>query len=89
MIEDAINEDRGKAAKSIDSLRLSVPEFGQNATLNKEQFWFRYEGEYESTENGSKIICSDFVIRLVKEVNSINWKVEWEDKGKCKPIDEQ
>ncbi|EPG74146.1 hypothetical protein LEP1GSC058_3314 [Leptospira fainei serovar Hurstbridge str. BUT 6] len=89
LIEDAINEDRGKVNKSIDSLRLSQPEFGQNATLNKEQFWFRYEGEYESTENGLKTICSEFVIRLVKEGNSIGWKVEWDDKGKCKPIDEQ
>ncbi|TGK11665.1 hypothetical protein EHO60_05045 [Leptospira fletcheri] len=86
LAEAAIFEEKGRANKTLDSLRLSEPEFGQNSTLSKEQFWFRYEGEYELTESGTKNICSDVVLRMVKEGTSASeWKVEWEDRGKCRP----
>ncbi|XDD58023.1 hypothetical protein AB3N61_00455 [Leptospira sp. WS58.C1] len=83
IVEDAILEEKGRS-KSVDSIRLTEPEFGQNLTPNKEQFWFRYEGDFEISENGSKTVCSDIVIRLVKEQNSAVWKAEWDEKGKCK-----
>ncbi|PJZ69984.1 hypothetical protein CH373_12905 [Leptospira perolatii] len=83
MIEASILEEKG-ANKTVDSIRLSEPEFGQNLTLSKEKFWYRYEGEYELNDGNQKMICSEFVVRLFKEANAQTWKIEWRDKGKCK-----
>ncbi|TGL61134.1 hypothetical protein EHQ64_14530 [Leptospira sarikeiensis] len=87
LVEEAILEEKGKS-KSVESIRLTEPEFGQNLTPTKEQFWFRYEGDFEISENGSKTVCTEVSIRLVKEQGSAVWKAEWDEKGKCKPSEE-
>ncbi|WP_210413017.1 hypothetical protein [Leptospira semungkisensis] len=87
VVEEAILEEKGKS-KTVEAIRLKEPEFGQNLTPTKEQFWFRYEGEYEFSENTNKTICTDIVVRLVKDQGSANWKAEWDDRGRCKSADE-
>ncbi len=83
LVEEAILEEKGRS-KTVETIRLKEPEFGQNLTPSKEQIWFRYEGDYEFSENGTKTICSDVVIRLVKDLNTNLWKAEWDERGKCK-----
>nr|WP_232218490.1 hypothetical protein [Leptospira wolffii] len=87
LVEEAILEDKGRS-KTVENIRLKKPEFGQNLTPSKEQIWFRYEGDFEFSESGTKTLCSDMVVRLVKDMGSILWKVEWDERGKCKPSEE-
>lgn len=87
LVEEAILEEKGRT-KTVDTIRLKKPEFGQNLTPNKEQIWFRYEGDFEVSENGTKTVCTDIAIRLVKDLNSTLWKTEWDERGKCKPGEE-
>ncbi|MBM9576700.1 hypothetical protein JWG45_05975 [Leptospira sp. 201903070] len=82
LIEEGLLQDRWKG-KTVENLKIGEPISGSDLEVH----WFRYSGDYEvSTDTSLRYSCTNFIVRLFKDDSANEWKLDWKEKGICRPV---